>query len=152
MNNATGTVAKYFETILRALGCGSATCLFTVTVCQAADINAMPLKAPPLAPSYDWSGFYVGGHLGLATGSSDWTASPAQAGLPATSGSMNVFMAPDAFFESGSFLAGAQTGYNYMLHNRWVFGVEADASFPAYPDVNGFSITGRSSFNSGDAV
>jgi high affinity Mn2+ porin len=148
MNNATGTVATYFETILRALGSGSATCLVTVTVCQAADINAMPLKAPPLAPSYDWSGFYVGGHLGLATGNSDWTANPAQAGLPATSGSMNVFVAPDAFFESGSFLAGMQAGYNYMLHNRWMFGVEADASFPAFPDVNGSSITGRSSFNS----
>jgi len=55
--------------------------------CHAADlsaVNAMPVKAPPLSQSYDWSGFYVGGHLGLAAGNSDWAAYPMKAGLPAT--------------------------------------------------------------------
>jgi high affinity Mn2+ porin len=144
-------VAKHIETISRALGCVAALCLSTATCGHAADIsvaNAMPLKAPLVPQSYDWSGFYVGGHLGLSTGTSDWTANPTQAGLPATSGSLNVFMPPDIFFESGSFFAGVQTGYNYMLSNRVVIGVEADASFPAFPNVDGFSTSGSTSFNS----
>jgi high affinity Mn2+ porin len=119
--------------------------------CHAADlsvVNAMPVKALPVSQSYDWSGFYVGGHLGLAAGNSDWTANPMQAGLPAASGSLNVFVPPDIFSESGSFLAGVQAGYNYMLSNRVVIGVEADASFPPFPNVDGLSISGSSSFNS----
>ncbi len=45
-------------------------------------------------------------------------------------------------------MAGVQGGYNYMLPNRVVIGVEADASFPPFPTVDGLSITGSSSFNS----
>ena len=151
MNNAAGPVVKHIETMLRALGYAAAAGLATMTCCHAADIsavNAMPLKAPPLAPSYDWSGFYVGGHLGLSTGTSDWTANPTQAGLPAVAGSLNVFVPPDIFFESGSFFAGVQTGYNYMLSNRIMIGVEADASFHPFPNVDGLSITGTTNFNS----
>ena len=147
VNNAAGPVVKHIETMLRALGYVAAACLST-TYCHAADISAMPLKAPPLAPSYDWSGFYVGGHLGYAAGNSNWTADPTQAGLPAVAGSLNVFQPLDTFFESGSFFAGVQTGYNYMLSNRVVLGVETDASFHPFPDINGLSITGMSNFNS----
>jgi high affinity Mn2+ porin len=113
----------------------------------AADLP-IAYKAPPIPKAYDWSGFYVGGHLGLAAGNSDWTADPAMAGLLATSGSLNVFQSPNAFFESGSFFAGVQTGYNIMLSNRIVLGAEADVSFHPFPDVNGLSITGVSNFNS----
>ena len=144
-------MVKYFETMLRALGCVAAACLATVTCGHAADMpvaGAMPLKAPPLPQAYDWSGFYVGGHMGYAAGNSDWTANPAQAGLPPTAGTLNVFLPLNSFFESGSFLAGVQTGYNYMLSNRVVLGVEADASFPAFPNADGLSMSGSSSFNS----
>ena len=144
-------VVKYIETILRTLGRVAAVGVFTSTYCHAADmsaVNAMPVKAPPIPQAYDWSGFYVGGHLGIADGNSNWTANPTQAGLPATSGSLNVFLPPDIFFESGSFLAGVQAGYNYMLSNRVVIGVEADASFPAFPNADGLSMSGSSSFNS----
>ena len=113
----------------------------------AADLP-IAYKAPPIPKTYDWSGFYVGGHLGIAAGNSDWTANPTVAGLPATSGSLNVFQAPNVFSESGSFFAGVQTGYNYMLSNRIVIGAEADASFHAFPDVNGLSISGVTNFNS----
>ncbi len=31
----------------------------------AADIAPrMPVKAPVIAPAYNWSGFYIGGHVG----------------------------------------------------------------------------------------
>ena len=39
----------------------------------------------------------------------------------------------------GSFLAGIQGGYNYMLPNRIVVGAEADATFPNFPSLLGLS-------------
>jgi high affinity Mn2+ porin len=129
-----------------------ATAAATVILPMGGSLSAADLpiayKAPPTPKAYDWSGFYVGGHLGLAAGNSDWTANPTVAGLPPVSGSLNVFQAPDHFFESGSFFAGAQAGYNRMLSNRILIGTEADISFHPFPDVNGLSITGVSNFNS----
>jgi high affinity Mn2+ porin len=43
---------------------------------------------------------------------------------------------------------GLQAGYNYMLANRMVLGVEADASFAAFQNLNGLSIGGLTNFNS----
>src|SRR3984957_18468302 len=54
----------------------------------------------------------------------------------------------DSFAETGSFLMGIQGGYNYMLANRMVLGVEADVSFPAFRDINGLSIGGLTNFSS----
>jgi high affinity Mn2+ porin len=101
--------------------------------------------AEPSAP--DWSGFYLGGHLGYAWGSSNWTAR--QGGTPLASGSLNFAQPIDLFKESGSFFEGLQIGYNYMLANRIVIGAEADASFPSFPNpVTGLSIGGASTFSS----
>src|SRR4029077_9132365 len=74
------------------LGC--ATLAFTWTVDVAAQAADMPpplaFKAPAAAPAfYDWSGFYVGGHLGDAWGSSRWTAN--SAGAAAVSCSVGLF-------------------------------------------------------------
>jgi high affinity Mn2+ porin len=143
-----GSVVKYIETILKACCCIAATGLFTATDCLAADnfvVNAMPLKAPPIA-DYDWSGFYVGGHMGYAGGNSNWTANPAQAGLPSTSGSLDMYLPFNEPTEAGSFLMGFQGGYNYMLANRMVLGVEADTSFAAFQNLNGLSISGLTNF------
>ena len=105
----------------------------------------MVTKAPPPssnAPSvHDWSGFYAGGHLGYAWGSSNWTA-------PGASGSLDLAQPIDTFDEAGSFFAGLQAGYNYMLPNRVVIGAEIDASFPAFPNLAGISIGGISNFTS----
>ena len=38
----------------------------------------------------------------------------------------------DIFKGTGSFFAGFQGGYNFMLPSRLLLGVEADASFPNY--------------------
>jgi high affinity Mn2+ porin len=115
----------------------------------AADLPVnFPVKAPPVPQLYDWTGLYVGGHIGYAAGNSNWNAIPAQAGLPSTSGSLNLYVPPDVFAEGGSFFEGLQAGYNYMLPHRFVIGAEADATFPAWPDLNGLSIGGSSNFNS----
>src|SRR5271163_4749332 len=49
-------------------------CLAAASEGSAADLS-IPVKALPLAPAYDWSGFYVGGHIGYAFGNSNWAES-----------------------------------------------------------------------------
>jgi high affinity Mn2+ porin len=102
----------------------------------------MPVKAPPPASTaYDWTGAYVGGHIGYAAGSSHWSAMPTGAPGPAQSGSLDLFKAFNGFDGMGSYFEGFQAGYNYMLPSRWLFGVEADVSFPN-------TITGTSTLSS----
>jgi high affinity Mn2+ porin len=136
-------VFEHIKTVLIACVGIAATCFFMVADCQAADfplVNSMPVKAPPVASLYDWSGFYVGGHMGFAGGNSNWTANPTQTGLPSTFASVDMTLPIDNFSEAGSFFMGIQGGYNYTFANRMVLGVEADASFPAFQDLNGLSI------------
>jgi high affinity Mn2+ porin len=108
----------------------------------AADLSAvMAMKAPPAvsSPAYDWSGFYVGGHLGYAWGNSNWS-------IPPLSGSFGLFEPYNAFSGNGSYFGGIQIGYDFMLPNRIVIGAEADASFPSFPNLNGISVGGTSTF------
>jgi high affinity Mn2+ porin len=114
----------------------------------AADLPALVAKAPPVAQAYDWTGFYVGGNIGLATGNSNWTANDTTQGAAPVSGSLSMYQSPNAFYESGSWLMGVQGGYNYMLRNRIVLGVEADATFPAFQNLSGLSTGGITNFNS----
>ena len=106
-----------------------AVALASVQHALAAD-DVVVTKTPPLRVSsaYDWSGFYAGGHLGYAWGSSKWTAS--SPGAPNVSGSFNLAQPIDTFSETGSFFAGLQAGYNYMLPNRLLVGAEIDAIVP----------------------
>jgi high affinity Mn2+ porin len=107
--------------------------------------DVMVTKAPATAnggPAYNWNGFYAGGHLGVAWGSSNWTAAPG------ITGSTDLFQPIDTFNESGSFFNGIQGGYNHMLPSRILIGAEADASFPSFPSLAGISIGGTSNFTS----
>jgi high affinity Mn2+ porin len=98
----------------------------------AADV---PLKAPlktlVAEASFDWTGFYVGAHLGYATGYSKWSATEAGTATPSLIGSLDFFHAYDGFKGTGSYLLGLQAGYNYMFPSRLLIGVEADVSFPS---------------------
>jgi high affinity Mn2+ porin len=97
---------------------------------HAAEV-AMPVKAPPAAPiTHDWTGFYVGPHFGIATGSSNWTAISPDPGAPPVTGSIDFFHFYDAFKGTGSYFAGFQGGYNYVFPSRLLVGVEGDISFP----------------------
>jgi high affinity Mn2+ porin len=113
----------------------------------AGDLSAPMTKAPPLAQAYDWTGFNFGGNIGIAGGHSSWQSN-ALNGAPAGSGGFDLYRPPDAFTGGGSWFEGLQLGYNYMLANRMVLGVEADATFPAFQDLSGLSIGGISSFTS----
>ena len=75
----------------------------------AADIR-MPAKAPiappPIVQVYNWTGFYVGGHVGGAfTGDSRFGGS------------------------DGRFLGGGQVGFDYQFAPNWVAGIEAQYSW-----------------------
>jgi high affinity Mn2+ porin len=104
----------------------------------AADLPVKAPPPPPAAAAYDWSGFYAGGHFGYAGGTSNWSTAPN------LSGSFDLFQSYDALKNDGSYFAGLQAGYNYMLPNRFVIGAEADASFPSFPNLAGISIGGAS--------
>jgi high affinity Mn2+ porin len=108
----------------------------------------LPLKAQPspAMAAYDWSGFYLGGHFGYATGSSHWSAT--QPGAPVVTGSLDLFNAYDMFRDTGSDFAGFQAGYNHMFPSRWLLGIEADVSFPSFTEPTPHLISGMSTLSS----
>lgn len=78
-------------------------------VAQAADMGARVYnKAPvPMVPLYNWTGFYVGGHLGYAWGQDNF-------GLPAFNNTSN----------NSGFAGGVQVGADWQFNPNWVVGVE----------------------------
>ncbi|MGO8918749.1 MAG: carbohydrate porin, partial [Stellaceae bacterium] len=117
---------------------------------RAAADDIMMTKAPAIpyaGPSaYNWSGFYAGGRVGYAWGTSNWTSNTP--GAPNVSGALDLFQPLDAFKDTGSFSQGLQAGYNYMLPNRILVGAEADVTFPGFPNSAGISIGGASNLTS----
>ena len=125
------------------------TALGTSAPAAAADLPVFPVKAPPIPSLYDWSGFYVGGHLGYAFGNSNWAASGADG---SASGSLNFSQGVDIFSETGSWNEGVQFGYNYMLKNRFLLGVEADLTFPSFQNLSGISTGSTATYAGGNAT
>ena len=99
--------------------------LFATTDASAADQSLLPARST--APAYDWSGVYVGGHVGYFVGNSDWTANSVLAASPTLSGSTDIF---DRDGPWGPMFGGLQAGYNYVFPSHLMLGFEADASFP----------------------
>jgi len=92
----------------------------------------MPVKAAPLAPVYDWSGFYLGGHVGYAWVDPAANFNPAAVpiGLPLFVVSTATSTPPFSLsLSERGWLGGVQGGYNWQNRN-WVYGFEADVSFP----------------------
>src|SRR2546421_9628402 len=83
---------------------------------MAADISRPVYKAPPagaLPVTYDWTGFYVGGHVGYGWAQKEWQDS---------FGLFNVSNTPNGF------LGGGQAGFNYQI-GQFVLGAEGDFSW-----------------------
>ena len=113
-----------------ALAAGTVACVYSA---QAADLPRAPAPAPmaPVAyapPVYNWTGFYVGGHLGGGFADSSWN---------------DPFSGGTDTFNKGGFLGGGQIGYNAQF-NWLVFGVEGDFSW------TGLKGSGRDSL--GDSI
>jgi outer membrane immunogenic protein len=85
----------------------------------AADLAARPApytKAPAyVAPIYNWTGFYIGGHIGGAF-----------AGNNSLGGNTG-----------GNFLGGVQGGADYQFATSWVVGIEAQYSWLSNNNNNG---------------
>jgi high affinity Mn2+ porin len=83
----------------------------------------LPLKAPALKAVYDWTGFYIGGHVGYGAGSLGPGTNPIpEQGSPFPPSLTGL-------------IGGYQAGYNKQFPNHIVLGVEADASFGSPPDA-----------------
>ena len=93
----------------------------------ASQFRCAELPCPSAAPNpntYDWSGFYLGGHIGYAWGRSNCTATSTGPNGPPVAGSLNFSQPPSGWTGTGSYFAGLQAGYNLMLPSRFVVGVE----------------------------
>jgi len=103
-----------------------------VAAARVAEAGDLPVKAPPPAPVayYDWTGFYVGGHVGYSMGRGTSTLSDP-----------NPTVAGDSF--SGLY-GGVQGGYNYVFPSRLLLGAEANITFPNFEKyTDGLIFTGR---------
>lgn len=90
-------------------------------VAQAADLGSSrsPIPSAVIAPAgFNWTGFYVGGHVGYGWGSNKW------GGIPTIGAAVN----PLSTVNSNGFFGGGQLGYNWQF-GQGVVGVEADAAF-----------------------
>ena len=81
----------------------------------AADLAPAPVEpVVPVVTPYNWTGFYVGAHIGYAWGSEGDTLHAAAA-VPADS------------FNVNGVIGGLHAGYNYQFDNTaWVVGLEGD--------------------------
>lgn len=85
----------------------------------------LPRKAPaytPPPPVFNWTGFYVGGGLGLRSTETDWNTTSLEAfGNPvALSGANSEPLNGTAFRYSG------YLGYNWQFAPQWLIGIEGD--------------------------
>src|ERR1700676_1628810 len=124
---------------------GAGLVLATCSAAIAADLpTSLPVKAPVpyVSTAYDWNGWYVGAHVGVIRGSSNWSAMPPGAGDPGLNGSFDLPFNFDFMAGTGSYVAGIQGGYNHVFPSRWMLGIEYDASFPNSDVLVPFSVRG----------
>ncbi len=102
---------------------GAAFAALAVSPALAADLRAPVYKAPPPVEYYNWTGFYIGTHSGVAVGDTRTNNVPtgAVAGFDAI-GLRSYDLNPPGLF------GGIQLGYNMQMSN-WVVGLEADLGY-----------------------
>jgi outer membrane immunogenic protein len=93
---------------------------------SAADLGVRPVKAPVavIAPAYDWSGFYIGGHGGYA-----WGRSRTDALAPDALDCGGIGTCPERLSHNtdGAF-GGLHAGYNWQF-NTFLLGVEIEGGY-----------------------
>ncbi len=93
------------------------------SVAMAADWPVTrPVKALPVATAFDWSGFYLGAHVGFG-----WGRASAVLADPAVTATYHNF---------GGAVGGLQAGVNWVSPSGILLGFEADVSFPSYLESN----------------
>jgi outer membrane immunogenic protein len=108
---------------MRKILLGAAACVAFAAPAFAADLPARPYTKAPVykAPEviYNWTGFYIGGHIGGA--------------FPGSSSLEN---------SDARFLGGVQGGADYQFANNWVIGAEAQYSWLTGNSGNGVTLPG----------
>jgi outer membrane immunogenic protein len=108
---------------MKKLLLGSAALIAFAAPALAADLPARPYTKAPVytAPAavYNWTGFYIGGHIGGAF-----------AGDNSLQGS------------DGRFLGGVQGGFDYQFATNWVLGAEAQYSWLSNNNNGGVNFPG----------
>lgn len=96
----------------------------------AADLAKPIYTATPPATFYDWTGFYVGGHLGYGWSRANTNADP----LPSV---VAFGTSPSALdLHSSGAIGGGQVGHNWQFAPNWAFGIEADISWSGVEGSN----------------
>src|SRR5260370_33949709 len=107
---------------IHVFGGGTALVLVTCSFATAADLPPnLPIKAPVRSGIYDWTGFYLGGHVGYGTGSFGPGTNP----LP----EQGVFFPHSVT----GLIGGYQVGYSKQVPDHFVLGGEAGAAVPRPP-------------------
>lgn len=98
--------------------------------------SAFAFVGAAVPASADWSGLYIGAHVGGATGDVDWTNLTEVTGYIDLNTGDTLGVSPDGV------LGGAQLGYNYVA-SRWLFGVEGTIAGMDFDDLaaNPFAVT-----------
>ena len=104
----------------------------------------MPVKArplPPPVPVFSWTGFYIGGHVGGAWGTTESTLNSLTitqciGGQCQPPDPIAGFSIPISQTQTNGFLGGVQGGYNWQIAPWAVIGVEAQFS---WTDLKGTS-------------
>jgi outer membrane immunogenic protein len=105
-------------------------CISLVAPAGAADlaVKAPAYKSPPPVVGYDWTGFYVGGHVGYGWGQDGGTtftdSPPGTFAFAFGTGELLPFVGTSP----KGVLGGGQAGYNWQVAPNWLIGVEGDIS------------------------
>jgi outer membrane immunogenic protein len=112
------------------LASGALVALIAAGPAMAAD-QGIRVPAPAYAPVSDWTGFYVGGHVGYGWGHDPYTdngfSQSAQNNVSGTSVFININPATLTGTDPKGAVGGGHFGYNQQWGN-WVGGLEIDIS------------------------
>lgn len=107
-------------TLLAVAGLG----LGLSTAASARDVSA---TRAPVAPAINWSGFYVGGHVGAGWANSNHSfADPQNAGQYACGPCFGPWASQNPSASDSSWIGGGHLGYNWQIAPVWLVGVEGD--------------------------
>lgn len=84
-----------------------------------------PVQAASPAPVMTWTGFYVGGLLGVRAADSTWTTDCLQVGC-FSGANFRLPQGNPASFDSTGFRGSIYFGYNWQVAPRWIAGIEGD--------------------------
>lgn len=129
--------------IIRALSIGAAFLFGATAAANAADVyqRGGSLKDGPAdyLPAITWTGFYAGGHVGVAFNNDDSFFFDNQG---------NRYNVDD---DDTAWLAGIHVGYNWQKPSGWLLGIEGDVSFADNIDYLA-TVRGRLGYASGQTL